>query len=146
MTDADFKRERLRVRAAVDRWFEPMGLALWQNVQVSYWREALRDVDDGSILNCDADCWADWRYLRAHVRFCLPRTVDHDDEQLDYIVRHELMHALVNEMRPEPFTVEARAHEERVVTQLAMVLGWVREHGEGDRKKAAERRSRVAHG
>jgi hypothetical protein len=127
MSDADFERERKRVAAAVDRWFEPMGLKLWQKVQVSYWRQALTDLA-GDPIDATADCQAQWQYLCAHIRFCLPRTVDNDDDQLDYIVRHEMTHALVREMRQQPFTDESLAHEERVVTNLAMVLGWVRDH------------------
>lgn len=132
MTDADFEKELARVKAAVERWHEPLGLRLWQRVDVGYYREPLTN-DKGKTLTAAADCHADWKYLCASLRFCLPKTADWDDEQVDYIVRHEMLHALVNEMRADEGHDDID-HEERVVTQLAMVLGWVREAGAADRK------------
>lgn len=126
MTDEEFEIEKNRVGRAIDRWFEPMGFLMWQQVQIAYHREPLTN-DNGDVLGALADCNSKWEYLCAHLRFYLPGTARIDDDQLDYLVRHELLHALVDEMRPRKRTVEDRAHEERVVTQLAMVLGWVRD-------------------
>jgi hypothetical protein len=138
MTDADFEKEMARVKIAVDRWYEPLGLRLWQRVDVRYWREPLTD-DNGQPLTVVADCHADWKYLCAQFRFCLPKTADWDDDQLDYIVRHEMLHALVNEMRADGGQ-DNIDHEERVVTNLAMVLGWVREQGQADAPKDGRRK------
>jgi predicted metallopeptidase len=63
---------------------------------------------------------ADWRYMVAllSVSFdCIKRMTD---EEIDKIIIHELFHCVVNEMREDGI-----GHEERTVTMLTKIAGWV---------------------
>lgn len=70
-----------------------------------------------------------WEYLEADIHFNLTSLTENSDEEIDYIVRHEMAHVLVNEMREWADTDSKGRiyHEERVCTRLAQIFDWCRE-------------------
>lgn len=50
------------------------------------------------------------------------------DEEIEYVVVHELMHVFLNEMREQ-----GQQHEERVATLLAKAFLWVRDQTREER-------------
>src|SRR3990167_3798483 len=103
MDDREYARERKRVGGIFRKWVHAFGMDLWQKVDIEFFREALPPYEnDGKTRDemaaVAADCKASWKYRTAWVRVCLPRFAEMDDNQADYIIRHELCHALVNEM------------------------------------------------
>ena len=137
MTDAEFEEQKERLRALQEKWITPLGLRMWQKVSFEYWREALpppSDVEPGSKVLARA--FPDWRYKTGRILFCLPMCVPLSDEELEYIFLHECVHLLVNEMRYSG-DEGGIVHEERCVTEIAMVLGWVRQAGRDDPREEA---------
>ena len=88
-----------------------------------------------------------WEYVHVNFHWNLELISDETDEGLDRMVRHEIAHALINEMRmwgpsthrDEQARDEALKHEERVATELAMVLLWCRLQGEADARRKAKK-------
>lgn len=142
MTDADFKRTKERVKVAVDRWVECCGLNMWRRVTMHYHRDSVTmAAARGAELSeksrdVMAAAYTQWQYRQADIHFNLERLESADDGDIDYTVRHEIMHLLVNEMREwQCGNLESSIdHEERVVTELASVMGWVRIAGALDKK------------
>lgn len=76
-----------------------------------------------------------WQYSNACISFNYEKIwrQELNDEELERMVRHELCHCLVHEMREWcqteslPFEAQTAAmkHEERVVTHLEKAFGWV---------------------
>lgn len=126
MTDAEYESQKARVKVLWDKWTNMLGLRTWQKISIEYFRdEALPRRDDESERtpsSAVADVRTHWQYRTAHVRICLPAAMGEDDDNLEYIVVHELCHILVNELREQEDWLN---HEEHVVTQLAMAFGWV---------------------
>lgn len=135
MNDTEYEATKARVEERAQRWIAALGLRWWRVHLV--W---MRDMEDaprrpnGKAERLAADTHASWQYMEATVRWFLPVLADMDDEELDYIVRHELAHILVNEMRWVQGTAEgghadddSHDHEERVCTMLGKAFGWVKE-------------------
>jgi hypothetical protein len=117
MTDAERRAIIRRIGKISKKWLKMMGL-MWWTVNLNYTTETR---DTGSGYQAIAWVNAKWQYMTADVYFSLPIIVDKDDEEIEEVVRHELCHILVNEMREQD---EDRLHEERVCTTLASALGW----------------------
>ena len=127
MNDAEFEREKDRVRNFFNKWTTLLGLRWWQKIDIEYFREPLPPYkDEIPHPEAIADTRCRWRYLTAHIRISLSVVLDHeyDDDQIEYIVVHELCHCLVNEMRPTEWDQNDLDHEERVVTHLAQAFLW----------------------
>lgn len=118
MNDAEFERQKQRVLQQTDWWIPAIGLRWWK-VHLEWLREE-KDSDRGPGAVA-AECDADWRYCEATIRWFLPAIAAADDEELEYIVVHELMHIFLNEMRQAE---DLQAHEERVATHLANGFLW----------------------
>ncbi len=86
----------------------------------------------------------DWHYQEASIHFNVQIMQNKTDEEIDYIVRHEICHLLVNEMREwehyDPKTGGAMRHEEHVVTGLAKILNWVWMAGQDEGKKSVRKK------
>ena len=67
-----------------------------------------------------ATCDADWRYFEATLNFSFIKMYDLEEEEIEKIVIHELLHIVVNEMREDGIE-----HEERVVSHLTMMVDWM---------------------
>lgn len=101
----------------VARWVGDLWLGQWQIDTVWCWN-GIDAPDENTTVN--AECSADWRYLRATVRFNIPACSELNDEKLEGIVVHELLHCVVNEMREKEIK-----HEERVVSSLQRAMCWL---------------------
>ena len=55
----------------------------------------------------------------AHIEFDLAVLRDMDEDEIEKVIIHELLHVVVNEMRDPGVT-----HEERGVASLSRVLWW----------------------
>jgi hypothetical protein len=135
MTDREFESIRERIKTAVEKWLPALGLKWWHEILISYDRERFSEERNGHPADCAGFTKVNWEYLDAHVTFSVACiwAKELSDEEIDYLVRHELCHILVNEMRmwgppthrDEQARDEAIKHEERVVTQLAQAIKWV---------------------
>lgn len=153
MTDADFNTIHKRVKAAVERWLTCCGLRWWQRITFHYCRtvETFSKTSGADLDNGERETGGrtrvSWRYKQADVYFNMPIMEGLDEEEIDYVVRHEIAHILVNEMREWAHAGVSDVsidHEERVVTELAQVLAWVRAAGRDEvhRKKPSGRNSK----
>jgi hypothetical protein len=108
-----------RIHEICERWMEPLGLRWFRKFNVVY--DATPKETSREVVG---DCRVSWEYLEATVTFYLPSCVDLSDDDLEYAIVHEFMHALVKEMRwqddEDGKDRDNMRHEERVCTQLAM--------------------------
>ena len=126
MTDKDFRTQKERIRKLIKKWHKTIGLNWWR-IEYVYSRE--RDGDGPSNYEPDgnwttaADCSADDSYLTASITFYLPNLVKIEDDELEEIYLHEIMHVFLKPMQ----TKEKAAEEERVATMLARAMVWASE-------------------
>lgn len=117
------KQQKKRITPLVREWRERLGLTNWNLTH--HYHDGTFHLDDGS--NSDqavGACFSRWQYQTIKLDFNAQQTARFDDDELREIVIHELMHAMVNEMR-DPYTEwtkERSAHEERVVTMLTNAI------------------------
>ena len=142
MTDKEFARHKKRIEDLLDIWCFRLGLRWW-HIVVEYARDSSEYTTTGSeVQGSIAHTHVMWEYLSATVSFDVSRIVEQSDEDLEYIVLHELSHILVAEMRDcmrcdcgvDKFDVK---HEERVVTMIGKAFQWTRM----DMEKKLKRRS-----
>ena len=113
---------RARCQALFDAWIAATGLGYW-DITINY-------IDDTSEFTkpngnqVAMRTYVMWQYLDIRIDVCLPHIKHMDDDQLEYVIVHELCHALVNELRENDADGK---HEERVVTHLAKALRWTRD-------------------
>lgn len=133
VNDAEYDEQKARVERLFERWVRTIGLGWWRIQYVWHREEKRGDTTLAEGDTCVMDCRADWRYLHATINVYLPTIVEEDDERLEYLCVHELMHIFLNEMRASlPTQEEANAmgeHEERVATTLAHGFLWARKAG-----------------
>lgn len=138
MTDKEFRVQQARVHSAYRKWHEPTGMGGW--IVSHVWHR------DGTAGNPDRDrgeyttaarASVSWEYISVSFHWNLESLACNSDAELDRIVRHEICHVLVNEMRmfgPVAMSAEeadrAMKHEERTVTALASVLLWCFQAGQ----------------
>lgn len=100
----------------IKKWKTNLFLGSWRiNFNV---RDYMKPTDDGfpTIATCDSS----WQYFEATLNFNLEIMADMEEEKIEETVIHELLHAVVNEMRDK-----GAKHEERVVSQLTMIAAWM---------------------
>lgn len=130
MNDAEYERQKERLRALGEKWVRPLGLG-WGQVDLAYCRTR-DEFEPGDTDNPDgvlpaAKCHTDWRYGHSTITWVLPEIADMDDEKLELVFLHELMHIFVNEMRWYERDGHGLDHEERVCTTLAKAFLWLRD-------------------
>jgi len=117
--------KRKKIKKYLKKWITPLGLGWWK-IDIFY-------IDDpATILNefktgdgegiVRATVKPQWEYGVASINFNLPAFNNLDDDEIERVVIHELVHILVNEMRESEMH-----HEERVVTGLTKAFMWTRE-------------------
>lgn len=144
MTDKEFHKQKRRVKAAYEKWHSPTGMGEWIGSHIWH-RDGTCGETDGIKYGAEttARAYVSWEYITVCFHWNLESIANHNDDELDRIVRHEIAHALINEMRMygPPFhrddqaKEEAMKHEERVVTKLATVLLWCRLKGQEETKR-----------
>lgn len=109
------------IKKAFHRWARPLGL-LWWHIDTIYYDDHAEIVD--RFLRGDetvaARTYADWRYMTARIEINLIAFSKMDQDEIERVVVHELIHILVNEMREGDIS-----HEERVVTTLTKAAFWL---------------------
>ncbi len=139
MTDKEFAAQQSRVQKAFDKWKSPTGLDGW--VVCHTWYRDGSAGEEYRKATARADC--SWEYIHVMFHWNLQSIAVHDDKEVDRIVRHEICHVLVNEMREWsswPASGDgALKHEERTVSRLASILLWCRQEGQEDAKKVKKR-------
>lgn len=126
MTDAEYEKQRARVKEIADRWIKPIGLGWW-HIDVEYHRDLLDTTEENRANNWSPTFRVPvkWEYANAIIHCSLPMVEGLDDYDLELSFVHELMHIFINEMRePDP----DGKHEERVATTLAKGFIWIRDH------------------
>jgi hypothetical protein len=130
MDDAEFERQKQRIRDLAQKWIGPLGLA-WGTISMAYCRTRDEfDPSDAPSLSVDttvAKCRTDWRYAQSTITWVLPNVAEQDDEKLELIFVHELMRIFLNEMRWYEHEGHGIDHEERVATTLAKAFLWLRD-------------------
>lgn len=145
-TDADFRKQRDRIRKLADKWLTVLGLKWW-SIDIEYSRVPL-ETDAGAEWVCTAKASAKWEYLRGTLSFNVIELISKPDEELERIFVHECCHLLVNEMRmwgekrmSERECDEAMHHEERVVCGMTSAFLWTFKAGV-DAAKATRKRAK----
>lgn len=117
MTDAEYEAQKARVMALWHRWQDgPLWLPRWRVVH-RFHQDWLEDDEGNPDTQATARTRTQWEYMQATVDWNLPQVAKEDDEELEIIFVHELMHIYVAEISPKGGP--ASKGEERVVTQLA---------------------------
>lgn len=123
-SDADYLRDKARIWKVFQKWTANLGLRYWK-CTCKWYRENFIPDHDQAIATCDAN----WKYLIVEASFCCDPIGRMADDELERVVVHELLHALVNEMREDGIE-----HEERVVSQLTNAIDWTYTAGWNDSK------------
>ena len=104
----------------IDKWTYRLGLRWWK-VRVDYYdtpNDIVRVFGNGdNTVVARSIC--DWRYATCTLQINLPELLKMKKDDAEFVIVHELCHALVNEMREEGID-----HEERVVTGLTKAFLW----------------------
>lgn len=111
----NYAPQEKRIAKYIKKWVPLLGLQQWR-LEVNY-VETYRADDP----NTEADTSATWQYLKAVLRFYLPCFVHFDDDYVEAVVVHELVHVLVNPMEstcPEDKTDQ----RERAVEEITQAL------------------------
>lgn len=88
MTDKDYQKQKSRITPLLDKWAHA-GFNWWR---ITYVWDRNEKPD---FPHTAADCEAWWQYRSAKITFYLPVCEDADDEELERIVVHELVHVLI---------------------------------------------------
>ena len=114
MTDEEFEKQRSRIRELATWWQPKLALNEW-HVDYHFHRVS-SDMPEGG-MNAIALCKTHWEYKLASIHWDVSAAEDSDDEQLERILVHELMHVHLAETQ-EPD--KDGKHNERVATELAL--------------------------
>jgi hypothetical protein len=121
--------QKENIKAAFETWMKPLGL-LWWSIDIVY-HEDPADVisyfksEDGAMIL--GRTFTDWQYGQACIHINVPGFEGMDQEHIERVAVHELMHVLVNEMREGELH-----HEERVVTTLTKAIFWTVKSTQGE--------------
>jgi hypothetical protein len=133
VNDAEFEREKVRIVTLERRWFETLGLAAWK-INTVFVRSDFTS-DGAPSPNTVATASTLSEYMQATISWNLPQVVEQNDRDLERIFLHEVMHVILNEMRPSRQETDIEKvlrgedlwHEERVATMLGNAFLWTRE-------------------
>lgn len=143
MTDREYNELRRRIRKLIAWWGDELGLRWWiMHFNFDRSGESFSERENSNARGgVAAITHVNWQYGEASISFNMPLCLEVDDDELERYVVHEMMHVLVNEMREwqtdDP--THAILHEERVVSNLASAVRWVRDRAVKETEKAARR-------
>lgn len=123
ITTKEIIAEKNRFKRASKLWADLLWLNDWE-IDVSYTITPIesRDPSDKERGHCTlATCDVKWFYKKAFINVYLVQTMLLSDKDLEKLVLHELLHAVVNEMRNINQS-DGIEHEERVVTTLTDIM------------------------
>jgi hypothetical protein len=122
------------LRRLFELWTYRLGLRWW-TVNVRYYDdpdEIVSRFNTGERTTLMRNT-TDWQYCLTTIDVNLSALKQLDREEIERAVVHELIHALVNEMREGEIH-----HEERVVTQITNAIFWTVADVKEYRRKAEE--------
>jgi hypothetical protein len=116
MKDRTIPQLHVVLHKYIKKWIKNLFLNTWQIDTI------VRDYIQNDRNNIDtiATCAAEWKYFHVTLNFSYAKMRDMKKTEIEKIVIHELLHAVVNEMREDGID-----HEERVVSHLTMILDWM---------------------
>jgi len=117
VNDRQYEAGKSRTARWVALWTDRLWLGQWR-IRPSYVRNWTTD-EDGSGGDTIAHGWASWQYQTLTVEFNMHQLLRRPLDEQEQHVLHELLHAVVREMRDGADMIP---HEERVVTHLTNVL------------------------
>jgi hypothetical protein len=132
LTDREFKAQCRRLRRLEKRWTAALGLQRWR-IQSHYHR------DDQWFHDWDADdpvpaglTRTRWEYREATIHWHMPAIAEWNDDDLENVVVHELMHIMIQTVvdglvEGGEVTEIGRRHIELAATELARAFVWVRD-------------------
>jgi len=116
MTDKEFNATKKRIKKYFEKWRYQLGINWWK-VTLNYSRVPLEDVN--GIKGPLATNETSWQYGSVSLAFDCVALFPCSNEDVEDTVVHELLHAIVNEMRDfDRGRPDSIKHEERVVTNL----------------------------
>ena len=117
MKDRTVKQLHSVIHRLVKKWKYALYLGMWKIDFV------VRDyIGDSRVdgYQTAASCDTSWQYFTAAIDFSYVQLKDMEEEEIEKIIIHELLHIVVNEMREDGIE-----HEERVVSHLSMVISYL---------------------
>jgi hypothetical protein len=111
---------RTRIYAIVNEWLDLLEMR-WLHITVSC---SDSEHPDDSYTAADTD--AKWEYRQAKITFYLPSIANHDDEDLEGIIVHELVHVLLAPMeslRKDSETKQCELAVENTARALIAAMG-----------------------
>lgn len=131
MDDVEFEAQKTRIKPVIDVWIKRLGLRWWRRIDIEYHR-------DGHALSgmghpgAAAVTHVHWEYKDAEVYFDVSKAAGFNDDDLEYMVVHELMHIFLQQVvtafvDDNTMTGIQGEHVERTATELAQAFIWVRD-------------------
>lgn len=110
---------KTRIKKFLDIYIPILGLQDWEICC-----EYCPCPPEEDMHHAGADCKVQWDYKTATIRWVMSALTENSEDQIEYVVVHEMCHILVNQMRDVwvnkgDAAVFCIRHEERVVTELA---------------------------
>lgn len=127
MNDKESAKQKARIKKYMDKWHETLGLK-WFEVNITYERSYSTD-ESAAITIMDR-----WQYRSFDITYYLPNLADLDDEHLEGVIVHELVHCLT-----APFAMNMKGTEdndgyrrdliEQTTTIVANAIEWAYQAG-----------------
>lgn len=92
MTDKEYREQKKRVAALIDKWAKPLELDRW-TITYHWFREPFSDRP-GVAMRVETQ----WEYRRADIEISVPLLSEMDDNHLENYLLHEYSHILLQEM------------------------------------------------
>ena len=123
MTFQEYKKVVSIIKKIANKWRKPLGLDRYRKFNIEFSEQY---ADDNRGIT--ARCYCMWQYNEVTITFYTPQCHGMSEQDLEYVFLHEVMHAKVNEMRwIQDDDPESISHEERVCTELAMMIQSIRD-------------------
>lgn len=139
LSEREAAKQAKRLTKLANKWVDLIGLKQWE-ISFSISDETLTLGHGSDESEQAAVCWSLWQYLEAGITFSGPFLLQADDDELEAVFLHELMHLHLSELRPpEDDDDDHVRHEERVTTLLSRAVRDVYRHGyDAGLKKGAQ--------
>jgi hypothetical protein len=121
--ESEFQALKDKVQALVLKWKDKLRLQGWR-ITCEYYHDHIPNTEDkGPISKVAGKVYPLWEYKKATIKWCMDALDELDDDELEEIIIHELVHILIAELqewREDP--PNGIKHEERVVTDLSWII------------------------
>lgn len=131
MTDAEYEAAKERIVQYAAYWIPILGLSDWEISWTLTKRGLGIESTAGAAYTVSGTCHAAPEYLTAGITFDVGMLFDCDDDELEAIVLHELVHCRTEEARQVKESDE-QYHIEHLTTQIERALLRARDMGRRD--------------